>query len=180
MKKLFLKDVPFEKIRHNDLICYQTEGFGGKHIEAWPPFTFFKEYIGGNKEKAKDDFVQWYHSQLKKYHHVPKGDGGMHKGSLYRLVESDAQRAFKDVGEESVQKSIVKRVEQRFSLLEKIRDEGYRDGTELIKGVKKNGDVYLVGGHHRAAILRALGYEILPNVLVFPSKTLYSLYTKLR
>lgn len=180
MKSLLTKSVPFSNIRHNDLPCYTKEGFGGKPIEQWPPYTFFCEYLAGHKEGAYTDFALWYRRQLDKYGHVLKSEGGMHKGSLYQLIENEAQKPFNEVDEETKDKAILKRVGQRFALLEKIRSEGFGKGGEIIKGVKKGSNVYLLGGHHRAAILRALGHEILPNVLVFPNKTLYSLYTKLR
>lgn len=180
MKRFFLKSVPFSQIRHNDVKCYLDEGFGGKPIEAWPPYSFFRGYIDGDTKKAHEDFYHWYREQLGKYHNIEKSDGGMYKGSLYRLIESETQKPFDQVDEEAVSKAIHKRVEQRFALLDSIRTNGYKEGGETIKGVRRGGFVYLLGGHHRAAILRALGFKELPNVFVFPHKILYSLYTKIR
>ncbi len=180
MRRLLTHNVSFSRIRCSDLPCYVTEGFGGRPIEEWPPYTFFDLYLKGEKETAHGGFVRWYSGQLEKYHGVSKKEGGMYKGSLYRLIEQEAQKSFDNVDTDTKNMVISKRVDQRLSLLESIQAEGYKDDTEQIQGVRKKGNVYLCGGHHRAAILRALGQETLPNVLVFPHKTLYSVYTKIR
>jgi len=181
MYQLFLKNVPLSSIRHNDLHCYVTEGFGAKPIEEWPFFSFFESYVSGERETAIQNFKDWYKDQLDKYHNVPKNKGGMLHGSLYSLLEEKCDKPFIEVDESCKDKVIYERVLQRFKLLEDIDKFGYKENnTERIDAFKKNGNVYLRGGHHRAAILLALNKKELPNVLVFPNELTYNLFHLLR
>ena len=176
MFSFFLQDVPFSKIRHNDLPCYHKEGYGGRPIEEWPMHMFFKEYVSGEKEKATQNFERWYHEQLDRYHHTPKAEGGMYKGSLYTLIEKRSGKRFEETSETTKDEAIRERVQQRFMLLDTIRTHGYNpDRTEPIHAVNKNGLIHLVRGHHRAAVLHVLGIEVLPRVLVFPNQFIYNL-----
>jgi hypothetical protein len=177
----FLRDIPLSLIRHNDLPCYVKEGYGAKPIEMWPVYNFFSLYQHGEKEQAIQNFVTWYDEQLLKYSHTPKSEGGMCKGSLYTLIENYCNVPFEEVDPLCKTKAIRERVMQRFHLFEVIQQEGYRpERAERILAFKKNGCVYLEGGHHRAAILRVLGKDTLPSVLVFPNQFIYNLVRFLR
>lgn len=180
MLKHFIKTVPFSSIRHNDLSCYVEEGYGGKAIECWPVYDFYCDYLKGNKKTAHEAFRLWYHDQLKKYHNVSKDLGGMYRGTLYVLIEKRSGTHFKSAGPETVDAAICERVTQRFALLESIQRDGYDPTIERVDGVHKHGQVYLTGGHHRAAALRALGEERFPGILVFPHQIIYNSFTVIR
>ena len=178
---MFLNDIPLSLIRHNDLPCYVKEGYGAKSIEEWPMYTFFLSYHQGRKEQAIKDFVEWYDDQLAKYHATAKAEGGMYRGSLYTLIEKHCAVPFAEVDSVCKAEAVRERVLQRFHLYEVIQEEGYRpERAERILAFKKNGCVYLEGGHHRAAILRVLGKDTLPSVLVFPNQFIYNLVRFLR
>lgn len=180
MYKFFLQDIPLSKIRHNDLPCYVQEGYGGRPIPEWPMYQFFAEYVHGEKELAREKFEAWYLEQLNRYHDRPKIEGGMYTGSLYTLIEHMSGVPFSEATELQKKEAIKRRVAERFALLENIRSEGYRPNAERIDGIKKGADVYLLGGHHRVAILAALGKEVLPQMMVFPNRFMYNLFTILR
>jgi hypothetical protein len=179
--------VPCSKLRCNDLKYYIEEGYGGQPLERWPVYHFFRDYISGYRVKAFNDFVHWYQEQFARYYNVPKNLGGMYKGSLYRLIEKKysekglAFHAGPRIGEETlVKEAIEERVKQRFRLVDEIISCGYSErSTEVIIGVKKGEYVYLKRGHHRSAILTLLNYPSVPNVLVFPNYSLYSLWEKI-
>lgn len=181
---LWGKSVPCSKLRCNDLKYYIEEGYGGQPLERWPVYRFFRDYISGHRVKAFNDFVHWYQEQFARYYNVPKNLGGMYKGSLYMLIEKKYHEkglAFHGgprMGEETlVRETIEERVKQRFRLVDEIISCGYSDkSTEIIIGVRKGEYVYLKRGHHRSAILALLNCPSVPNVLVFPSYSLYSLW----
>lgn len=180
MYTFFLRDIPLSKIRHNDLPCYVEEGYGGRPIEEWPMYQFFAEYVHGEKELAREKFEAWYLEQLSQYHHRPKIEGGMYTGSLYTLIEHISGVPFSEATELHKREAIKRRVAERFDLLENIKTQGYRPGVERIDGIRKDGYVYLLGGHHRVAILSALGKEVLPQMMVFSNRFMYNLFTILR
>ncbi|MEK7567324.1 MAG: hypothetical protein AAB513_00175 [Patescibacteria group bacterium] len=176
MKELFLQDIPLSLIRHNDLPCYNKEGFGGCKIEMWPMYNFFRQYLDNKKESARQNFENWYREQLTKYHASPKSEGGMRHGSLYQLIEKRCNAPFSKVEEGCKDEVIRERVGQRFKMLEDIQNQGYKvNETERIDAVRKNELIYLKGGHHRAAALSALGKTELPGVLVFPNQLVYNM-----
>lgn len=176
----FTKTVPFASIRHNDLPYYVTEGYGGRAIESWPVYSFYSDYLKGDKEVARESFRIWYHDQLNKYHNISKSEGGMHQGTLYALIEKRSGGHLEGALPAVVDSVIREKVESRFALLESIRRNGYDPTIERIDGIKKHGYVYLMGGHHRAAALRALGAAELPGVLVFPHQIIYNSFTLIR
>jgi hypothetical protein len=175
MKHFLLHDVPLSQVRHNDLPCYIAEGYGGQSIEVWPMYKFFSQYLSGEKEVAIQNFEEWYREQLTKYCNTPKSEGGMYRGSLYTRIVNTCGGTF-DTVETSCKNSVIReRVRQRFALLEAIQKEYRLDQTEPIHAIKKSGGIYLVRGHHRAAVLYALGRKVLPGVLVFPNQFIYNL-----
>ncbi len=177
------RNVPLDIIRHNDSECYCKEGFGGQPIGKWPIYSFFYSYINFDNNIAKNQFKEWYKNQFYKYYNTPKKIGGMHKGSLYRLIEE--KYFIKDLKKQmcldnsikfTIEKAIEFRVFQRMELLEDIRQNGYKKESDLIMGINKNKLIYLLGGHHRAAILKVLGYNSLPRVYIFYNKFFYYLW----
>lgn len=160
---------PIEIIRCDDLMVYVEEGYGGKHISFFPPYHFFKKYLEGDKDEAFQSYVRWYEDQVKKYYNTPKSLGGMKFGSLYKLIEKRHQNnnivldaGFTNLDDKILKNSIEERVLQRFTLLETIQQEGFKETDDNLYGIEKNNYIYLRGGHHRCAITFLLGYKTLP------------------
>jgi hypothetical protein len=174
IKKVLLKlskteDISIENIKSIDLSTYVNEGYGGKHISYFPPSKFFKLFLDGEKEKAINDFINWYDCQFKKYFNVPKNKGGMKNGSLYRLIEERhkdnniyLKEDLSNLKEDIYKEAVRERVKQRIDLFEDIKDKGYKQNDDIIYGVKRNGYIYLKGGHHRCAACCVLGYKTVP------------------
>jgi hypothetical protein len=115
------------------------------------------------------------------YSLIPKSSGGMQNGSLYGLVERKCGVKFNEASVDCKIAAIKERVGERFSLFDQIQNEGYQpEKSERIEAFRKGGLVYLCGGHHRAAILKVLGYDKLPNVLVFPNQFIYNVFRLIR
>ena len=179
VEKLFISDVLIIVIRFDDLYYYKVEGFGGKEIEKWPVYHFFCEYINGDKDEAHKNFTYWYIDQFINYCDKPKNLGGMYKGSLYTLIENEYSKqgmtfdceTIKNEAEKTVLVNAVeKRVAQRFQMLESIACEGFIPNQKsLVCGVKRGDSIYLKGGHHRVAALKALGYQKVPRMVVYPN-----------
>ena len=181
MLRLMRQAILFTQLRHNNLPAYKTEGYGGKEIEAWPVYGFFHTYLTGDVVGATEAYVSWYMEQLERYGEVAKRKGGMRHGSLYCLIEKETGKPFDEAYAIEKEMMIRKRVAQRFQLLTRIVGEGYdpRKG-ERIEAVRDGTVVYLKGGHHRAAIVRALGDEEMPGLFVFPHPIVYAVYSFLR
>lgn len=161
--------VPIKTLLHDDKLAYTQEGHGGKPFWRWPIYKFFKLHANGKEAEAKQAFSDWYIDQFQKYGQLKKSNGGMKGGSLSRLYEkmlhhSDGQILF--------QHAVVERVRLRFDLLNKIKSEGYHPNPNkpVIAFKRHNNKLILHEGHHRVAILAALGYEAIPNVHVFRNK----------
>ena len=188
MVRIFTQDICFDVIRHDDKPCYVIEGFGGQPVEKWPIYRFYDQYLSGNRDVATMEYETWYLDQFTKYSHISKSSGGMKKGSLYKLIETlHHSRSImfdgnlKSADQKIIEEAIRERVGYRFMLMESIMKEGYHPNRrDRIIGVKKNGSVFLKGGHHRTAILKALGYPNVPAVIVFPSNTLYLVMKRIR
>lgn len=162
-------EIKIKKLIHDDSSCYIKEGYGNQHISYFPPYTFFKSYVNGEIEKAVSEFTQWYDNQFRKYHNTPKAEGGMYKGSLYRLIKHNHKKYgielkenLENLDQQIYWNSIKERVQQRISLLESIKEEGFKENGDTIVAVKKGDNYILKGGHHRCAILKLLEYETMP------------------
>lgn len=186
--RLFIQDICFDVIRHDDKHCYVIEGFGGQPVVKWPIYRFYDQYLRGNRDLAAMEYEAWYMDQITKYCHISKSSGGMKKGSLYKLIETLHHKKsiifdgiLTNANQNIIEEAIRERVGYRFMLLESIMKEGYQPNScDRIIGVKKNGSVFLKGGHHRTAILKALGYSKVPDVIVYPSNTLYLIMKRIR
>ena len=188
MVRIFIQDICFDVIRHDDKHCYIIEGFGGQPVEKWPIYRFYDQYLTGNKDLATMEYETWYLDQFTKYSQISKSSGGMKKGSLYKLIETlHHSRSImfdgnlKSADQKIIEEAIRERVGYRFMLMESIMKEGYKPNRrDRIIGVKKNGSVFLKGGHHRTAILKTLGYPKVPDVIVYPNDTLYLIMKRIR
>lgn len=176
------RDVSLEEIRHDDRPVFVSEGYGGRPIECFPPYRFYRLFHGGSRDEAFESFSAWYVDQFRKYASVPKKLGGMQNGSFHRLLRSvsggDAGTAPapEATSDDLLQRAAVLRVEQRIALFEAIRDLGYQVARSTpVLAVRRDRNVYLTGGHHRAAALKVLGQRSFPRVSVFRPRALRTL-----
>jgi hypothetical protein len=184
LKLIKKANVLLDEIMHNDSPCYIKEGFGGKRIEHWPMYSFFCQYVSGNKGEAIANFSLWYRDQFDKYCKVSKRYGGMLNGSLYKLIQNRHRikfgRRFKNLEEVKpafIDMVILERVTQRMELLDDIMKNGYIINKNYsIAASFNNNKIIIEDGHHRAAILKALGYESLPCIFLFQNNTAYRLF----
>jgi hypothetical protein len=171
---LLAKEVSFVELRHDDKPVHRTEGYGGQPIEAFPPFRFYRLHETGQPHEAYEQYRAWYREQFDRYMHTEKAIGGMRNGSLYRLVVALHQRGLVPLSGERpafrrdlVDRAIRQRVDDRFQLLDSIKQRGYvRSPSDPVVGVARADRVYLSSGHHRAAVLRAIRKPGVPGVLV--------------
>jgi hypothetical protein len=178
--------VLLDDIRHNDSLCYVREGFGGRKIEHWPMYSFFCQYVSGNKGEAIANFSQWYRNQFEKYCKVSKRYGGMLNGSLYKLIQKryrmESGRRFKnpdDVKPAIIDMAILEKVTERMELVDDIMKNGYMiNKNHPVVASLNNNNIIIENGHHRAAILKALGYESIPGILLFKSNAAYRVLGK--
>jgi len=172
------REVPIADLRHDDRPVFVAEGYGGRAIEHFPPYRFYRVVAEGRREEAAHHFAAWYAEQFSKYADVPKKLGGMRGGTLHRLAarvceeagvpfEGGASRADGPLGV-----AIARRVEQRIALFEDIQANGFqRARSTPVLGTRRGALVYLTGGQHRAAALAVLGRPTMP-VSVFAPATL--------
>ena len=172
-------DLPISKLVHDDKYAYKKEGHGGKPVWEWPICLFFQLYLYGEKEKAEGLFIDWYIEQYDKYANVGKLKGGMKNGSLYTLYNKMQSESNDKI---QFEEAVIKRVQQRFQLLEKIRIEGYiPNRSDPISALnKKNESFILLGGHHRIASLYVLQYKIVPGIYVYNKKYMHSIHNILK
>ncbi len=169
----FQRDVAVDQLRVESTHIGLQEGYGGQPIERFPPWAYFQQHVRGESEPARVAFALWYAEQFRKYRNVSKDKGGMHRGSLYREVLAEHARAGVEVAarqpvfrDDLVATAIERRVAQRIAFLDGIRSRGYRPvASDPIFALEHaDGSVHLLGGHHRAAALSALGESMLPRV----------------
>jgi hypothetical protein len=162
------RKVLIDSVRISDLKFYIEEGHGGMHISSFPPYLFFKMYLSGDVYRAISNFVVWYDCQFQKYFNIPKSEGGMKKGSLHKLIIQRHKDNGINLNEDDIinlssdiyMQAIKERVQQRFDLLESIKNNGYKKiNKDVIFAIKKGDNIYLQGGHHRCAIRHLLGYK---------------------
>ena len=162
------KKVPIYQIRSEIKEVSISEGWGGKQIQYFPIYKFYELYLSGNKKKAKEDMTAWYYNRfvVNKLYLVSKKQGGMLKGSLYKLVvrEHDKQGIIindelSNARDEIINDSIEKKVEQRFALLESIHNNGFYKTNKPLILHKENNLYYILSGHHRITSMAACGYK---------------------
>ncbi len=167
---MYLKEIPISSILSESKDVSIHEGWGGKHIKYFPPYGFFRMYISGEENKAKDSMRQWYFNRFvrNKLCVVPKTEGGMMGGSLFEVLEKihkskgiDLKADLSNGDNELIMKGIEDRVKGRFQLIKSILMHGYEECGDFIY-LKKTGDYHtLIDGHHRVAAMAACGYPII-------------------
>ncbi|MFX1328193.1 MAG: ParB N-terminal domain-containing protein [Promethearchaeota archaeon] len=167
------KIVKLDNIRCQKNFNYSNYlGFGSKHIEYFPPYQFFKEYLN-NPEKAKIDFINFFYDNILKNKalKISKAQGGWKNGPTYKIIESLFYKKNLKINNNSLRKNkelveqaILKRVNHYFNVFLSIKNKGYNPYLGPIMIEKENGLYYLINGHHRIAMLSVLGYK---QVLLF-------------
>lgn len=169
-----LQDVPLTRLVHNDRPAYVDAGYGARPVEEWPFFHFIRAYLQGSEQEARRDWIQWLEDQYRKYATIPKYQGGMQSGSVYRGAMERAGGATAEPSPGDIRASVESLVDRRLSMVRSIRDRGYRpeEGEPIIavQGRDQTGRRCLIlqGGHHRVATLCALGQATLPALRQAP------------
>ena len=165
-------DISINKILHNDLLYYEKSGYGRKHIQEWPFYNFIKMWINGDCEYARNQWIAWLVEEFKKYCHFAKSKGGMYQGSVHRNaiknIDHNKNKFWVEpslIDDINITHGATLLVDERINLINSIINSGYKlELASPIFAVKKKGFYILKGGHHRAAIMYALGHEVLNGV----------------
>ncbi len=169
--KTCVTDVSISCVRHDDKECYVAEGHGGRKVETWPIYAFYKAYLHGDVNWAKSAWIECYLEQYEKYKNVSKLKGGMLNGSLDRSLKA-LNLGNGNASSDILRRGIEKRVEERLRLADTIREEGYRPGLgDPVTGIMKTDrKLILCCGHHRVAVLAALDEKVVPKVTVYSKR----------
>jgi hypothetical protein len=159
--------IEIKSLFHNNLAVHNIEGYGGRHIQFFPPYNFLMDYHRGNRVEAEIKFIKWYFDSYLKYYNVPKKMGGMEHGSLdeiirrYNFSEISPHMIMKN--EEIILFEIRKLVWNKFNLYHSILENGYSlIKRDSIKAIFLQNKFILKGGHHRVAICDILGMRSVP------------------
>ena len=167
----FLTSVSISSIRCSREHVSVEGGWGGRSIEYFPPYRFFVMFRDGDEDAAVRGMADWYSSRLiqQRLFSVPKSEGGMREGSLYRSVSAlhsangiELAVDFRNARHDLVDRAIRQRVSERFDLLKSIRDDGYLSSDDPIVVTREDHLHVLTGGHHRVAALAVCGYSSVP------------------
>ena len=179
---LMRSNILLNKIIHNDLFFYKKSGYGGKKIKQWPFYNFIKMWINGDCEQARNLWIDWLMGEFKKFCIEEKSKGGMYQGSmhLYTLnyIKENKEKYWLDptlISPVDIKFGATFLVDRRIGLIQSILNNGYViNPSDQIIAVRNNNFYELKGGHHRAAIMHALGKEKLPNIMIY-SKNIWEL-----
>lgn len=142
-------------------------GFAGEPIEVFPAYRFFCEYLD-NPNSAVVSFTRWMRWALIDLEawKVPQREGGWANGSLVKLIRHSHQAngikisTLDEAEPNLVNRAIEHRVLAYFDLMESIHTKGFRlYSYPPIACQQEEGVYYICNGHHRLAILRALGLK---------------------
>ncbi len=164
----YLRDIPISSLRCEKKRVFVEERWGGGPFENFPACVFFKRAVEGDEAAAIEAMEKWYYERLIDRHlySVAKAEGGMQNGSLCRLIARlhqtdgiELKDDFSNADDALVRKAIKMRTQDRFDLLNSIRQHGYRCEGDYVCA-EKEGDFYILKqGHHRVAALAACGYS---------------------
>lgn len=181
-----MKEVPLDRLMHNDRPAYVHAGYGGRPVEEWPFFPFIQAWLQGSEQQARRDWIQWLEEQYRLYGAVPKHLGGMRSGSVHRGAMERAGLSIGEPPESAVRASVEALVDRRLEMVRSIRDRGFRpeEGEPVIavpgRGAAGRQRLVLQGGHHRVATLRALGRETFPVLRRAPRIYAFAMVMKKR
>ena len=110
--------------------------------------------------------ADWYYQRLliDRRIDIPKAEGGMAGGSLYRAIEKmhfekgvRLKANLSNVDETLLHEAIKQRVRYRLAIFESIRQKGFCFTWDFVGVVSKDNLWYLNDGHHRVASLAICG-----------------------
>lgn len=177
---LHFTTIPISALRCEQKKVAIAEGWGGQTIDYFPPCGFYKMFKDGFEKEAFSAMKDWYYERFmdRGLHNVTKRDGGMYKGSLYKLIVERhhskgiiLKEDLSNANRVLILDAITTRVEERFELFKSIRLQGYPFGWDYISSKKENDNYILIDGHHRASALYVCGY----TTVITASSNLYSL-----
>jgi hypothetical protein len=177
MLKFFKQNINFENIVHNNLKFYNKSGYGGEKITDWPFYNFMKIWVDGDKERAKDLWINWLVDEFYNFSLHTKEQGGMFKGSVHlfavNLIEKNNRNEYllnpKLLKREDIIKGATILVNKRFEMMSSILKDGYKSSlSDPIVALKRDNMYILKSGHHRAALLHIVDYKLLPDVIIYP------------
>jgi len=164
-----LASIPTKALLCDDVV-YRGQDFAGAPIERFPMVDLYRLY-DKNRNSAFEKFHHWMGDWLilRQGWKIPKRKGGMANGSLYTLVcelhQEKLKRPLDDFSQsdkELVDEAIAMRARHYFiDVYESIKTRGYDDSMAPPITCVRRGDAYMIkNGHHRAAALLVLGYEM--------------------
>lgn len=164
----FLDDLQVSRLRCHSRPVAIEEGWGGRPIQFFPPYRFFRRSLDGDDEEARRGMAKWYFERMvdRRLFAVPKSEGGMQGGSLVRSVIAAHEAAgrtldaeFSALDLDVTMEAIDRRVDERFDLLDSIREEGLKEVGRYIYIVQNGEQLNIFKGHHRTAAAAACGHE---------------------
>jgi len=173
-----MSTVPISILLHNNSQAYLQEGYGGQPIDVWPFYTFIIKYISGQTDEARSEWTDWLVEQFGRYKYWDKDSGGMFGGSVHKGASNFFSRTNNNelidpnsLSSDNIRKGAEMLVDRRLSMFDSIRTTGYHPslGSKVLGVIQPDRYIVLKSGHHRAATLRALGYENMPEVKVISS-----------
>ena len=162
------KSINIDKVRcQRNLEFSNFLGFGGKHIKYFPPYQIFTQYLKQPTQARKDFALLLYNTFLEKNGwKIPKNKGGYYLGSLYSEIENIFKKKGIVINSKNllanrvlIEQGIDIRIDHYFNTFDSIIRNGYNPTLQPIIAEKKDGLYYLKNGHHRTAMLLALGYK---------------------
>ena len=171
-------------VKIDQLICSRAPqhfvlGYGGRPIDNFPPRSFFAQELNRDATgvRAFERWLMWRFIDGGEGR-IPKAEGGMMTGSVVDAIRiaatefgvegSKLPHDLTTLDREVIRLGIALRVTQYFEVFKNIRVHGYDYRRGYAQCVQSNhGDLEIIGGHHRLAMLRALGCEE-TRVIVYP------------
>ena len=174
--KFFKTKISLEKILHNNLKFYNKSGYGGKRISEWPFYNFMKIWLHGDKDKAKNLWINWLVDEFYNFSLHKKDHGGMFMGSVHLFAVNSIKTNRNEyllnpklIKREYIIKGASNLVNKRFEMMSSVIKDGYKSNlSDPIVALKKDNMYILKSGHHRAAFLHMIDYKVLPDVIIYP------------
>ena len=147
--------IDIDKLLCNRAAFLTNEGYGSKPMNYFPFYTACKMYMANQHDEGK----KIYYYLIKHFFNI-YGKKHMREGGIKGFWWYDRIMKFP-----TLEEGIMWWVYDRFNLLESIARE-YNPYREEIVVREDNGKYYISDGHHRVAILYALGYKKVENVRI--------------
>ncbi len=172
-------------VRIDQLVCARFPqhfvlGYGGRSIDHFPPRSFFAQELDSATAGVRA-FECWLIRRFmdRGEGRMPKIEGGMMGGSTSVAIRAVAAELGMErsklpddlttLDQRIIRSGIALRVAQYFDVFANIRIHGYDYRKGYVHCFQSNhGDLEITGGHHRLAMLRAIGAKE-TRVIVYPS-----------